>query len=199
MTKHEDTYSKETALIRWGMHLTFLYMVISIIKLSIMAFNESARPVFFSLEIEFFRYLRTFHWGLPIILLFCYTGWIYMRKVLNNPMWRVIGWFFSLTIFTSLSTYVIISYLNRSWDTSDPEEHAVLVLDKPGQTESFGKRSYVVYVENWRDDSIFGDEVGINIRKADYFPLVEGESKITLYTRRGFFGCEWLESYSVAK
>lgn len=82
--------------------------------------------------------------------------------------------------------------LNGYLDSSEIAHHRARVLWKSEST-SDNSTTYYAHVESWRGS---GTEK-IRINHAEYLAIRENQTKLTLDTKSGRFGFEWLEKYGV--
>ncbi len=99
-----------------------------------------------------------------------------------------------LLILSQTFSYGLISAINGWQDNSEPSLHTVKILNK--RTVSGRKRitRYYAVVESWRAQ---GHNLSIQIKSREYQNLNPGTDQLTVITKPGRLGFEWLVSYGM--
>lgn len=87
-----------------------------------------------------------------------------------------------------------IFYMNRYWDVSEVAGHEVLVVEKKTQRQKNNTR-YLLVTKSWRDEK---QTKALVTNQAFYDWVRPNQTRLVVYTKRGFFNHEWLVSFEAA-
>jgi hypothetical protein len=125
--------------------------------------------------------------SLPLLVLFTWFS-IRLLKGRSSSHRELIAVFFIALFAFPLAGFGYSGFLNGVLDDSSPAVHQVLVLNKYYK-RSKNKYSYYAVVNSWRKQE---SEEKLRISKSFYNYLQPGSSTITITTKPGKFGFEWI-------
>jgi hypothetical protein len=130
--------------------------------------------------------------AIPALLVFC---WLCFTRLRGNP--DAHGHMLGLT-FLGLSAFLVLGFggvcfLNGHLDRSLAVPHSALVVNKYF-TKSKNNYTYHLDLSSWRSDQETEDQT---VSRTFYDKMVPNESRLTITTRAGRFGFEWVESLRV--
>jgi len=128
--------------------------------------------------------------SLPLFVLFTWFS-IRLLKGRSSSHRELIAVFFIALFAFPLAGFGYRSFLNGALDDSPPAVHRVLVLDKY-YSRSKSSYSYYARVKSWRKT---GTNEKLRVSKSSYNYLQPGSSTITITTKPGKFGFEWIVEF----
>jgi hypothetical protein len=127
--------------------------------------------------------------SVPLFILFTWFSF-HLLKGRSSSHRELIGvFFFSLFVFP-LAGNCFNTFFNGALDLSPPEAHRVAVLQKK-TVRSDGENSYYAVVRSWREDTAEPTEK-LEVSRRLYQSLEPGSSFMTITTKPGAFGFEWI-------
>lgn len=112
------------------------------------------------------------------------------RPYVSTPL--ILRWFYNFVLTIILAGWVSVSISNKCWDQSLSQEHKVWVLSK-AKGHGKGGDYYNIHISSWNDQ---GTVHKLTVTLKEYTQIREGQSFL-ITTRRGFWGLEWIERYSI--
>jgi hypothetical protein len=132
-------------------------------------------------------FVDSLKFSLPLLVLFTWFS-IRLLKGRSSSHRELIAVFFIALFAFPLAGFGYSGFLNGVLDDSSPAVHQVLVLNKYYK-RSKNKYSYYAVVNSWRKQE---SEEKLRISKSLYNYLQPGSSTITITTKPGKFGFEWI-------
>jgi len=132
-------------------------------------------------------FVDSLKFSLPLLVLFTWFS-IRLLKGRSSSHRELIAVFFIALFAFPLAGFGYMGFLNGALDDSPPAVHLVIVLNKYYKSS---KNSYTYYavVKSWRKP---GSTERLRIKKSFYNYLKPDSSSITITTRPGKFGFEWI-------
>jgi hypothetical protein len=138
-------------------------------------------------------FLNSLLFSTPLFFLFTWFS-VHLLKGRSTSHRELIGIFlFSLVVFPVAGKGYNI-FFNGVLDHGPPEIHRVAVLQK-NTVRADGDESYYAVVQSWREDTVEPTEK-LEISRDLYQSLEPGSSTMTITTKPGAFGFEWLVRYA---
>jgi uncharacterized membrane protein YidH (DUF202 family) len=132
-------------------------------------------------------FVDSLKFSLPLLVLFTWFS-IRLLKGRSSSHRELIAVFFISLFAFPLAGFGYRGFLNGALDDSPPAVHQVIVLNKYYK-RSKNKYSYYAVVNSWRKPE---SEEKLRISKSFYNYLEPGSSTITVKTKPGKFGFEWI-------
>lgn len=145
---------------------------------------DAWRPVFGSLIVS-----------IPLLAVYMWMAIRWIRGRADSH--RELSMVFAVSVFAFVIGGIAFGiFLNGMFDISKPASHTVRIIDK--YEDKKGKKratGHYVIVKSWRDR----DSEEIRVKRREYPKITPGKSKITVSTKPGLFGYEWIEEYKIGK
>jgi hypothetical protein len=132
-------------------------------------------------------FVDSLKFSLPLLVLFIWFS-IRLLKGRSSSHRELIAVFFIALFAFPLAGFGYRGFLNGALDDSPPAVHQVIVLNKYYK-RSKNKYSYYAVVNSWRKPE---SEEKLRVSKSFYNYLQPGSSTITITTKPGKFGFEWI-------
>ncbi len=135
-------------------------------------------------------FLYSLKFSIPFMLLF---GWLALHLLKGRSTSHVeliVVWIISFIAFP-LGTAGYVIYFNGALDKSDPVVHEARVVHKY-YSRSKNSYSYYAQLESWRENR---DVEKIKVSKKFYNNLTPGDSTMTITTKKGELGFEWIVGF----
>lgn len=175
----------------WQRKLTGLYVFASLATLIGIAGLIAGLTAFTPLDPGRI-FLQSLRWTVPAMLLFCWLAYILLRGN-SDAHGHMLG-----LIFLSLSAFLMLgfggtTFLNGYLDRSEAVPHSTRVVHKY-YTKSKNNYTYHLELSSWRRDRETENQT---VSRSFYEKMVPNESRLTVISRAGRFGFEWIESLRV--
>lgn len=135
-------------------------------------------------------FVNSLQYSLPLFVLFTWFS-IHLLKGRSSSHRELIAVFFISLFGFPLAGFGYNGYLNGALDENPPSVHEVLVVKKY-YSKSKNNYSYYARVESWRNAETT-ERLGVS--KRYYKSLQPGRSVITVTTKPGRFGFEWIVGF----
>lgn len=135
-------------------------------------------------------FVNSLQYSLPLFVLFTWFS-IHLLKGRSSSHRELIAVFFICLLGFPLAGFGYNGYLNGALDDNPPAVHEVLVVNKY-YSKSKNSYSYYARVESWREAETT-EKLGVS--KKYYNSLQPGTSVITVTTKPGKFGFEWIVGF----
>jgi hypothetical protein len=132
-------------------------------------------------------FVDSLKFSLPLLVLFTWFS-IRLLKGRSSSHRELIAVFFIALFAFPLAGFGYSGFLNGALDDSSPAVHQVMVLNKYYK-RSKNKNTYYAVVKSWRKPEAAEK---LRISKSFYNYLQPGSSMITIKTKPGKFGFEWI-------
>jgi hypothetical protein len=133
--------------------------------------------------------LHSLKFSLPLLVLFTWLS-LHLLKGRSSSHRELIAVFLISLFAFPLAAIGYDTFLNGALDDGPPAVHQVMVIKKY-YTKKKSNFSYYAIVQSWREKS--GEKLKISRRFYDY--LNPGSSRITITTKPGKFGFEWIVEF----
>jgi len=135
-------------------------------------------------------FVNSLQYSLPLFVLFTWFS-IHLLKGRSSSHRELITVFFICLFGFPLAGFGFNGYLNGVLDENPPAVHEVLVVNKY-YSKSKNSYSYYARVESWREPE---STEKLKVSKSYYNSLQPGTSVITITTKPGKFGFEWIVDF----
>ncbi|MCP5102960.1 MAG: hypothetical protein GY950_06265 [bacterium] len=126
-------------------------------------------------------------YSVPLFLLFTWIA-LHLLKGRSSSHRELIAVFFIALFGFPLAGFGYRTYLNGALDTAPPAVHEVMVVKKY-YSKSKNSYSYYAVVESWRENR---NTERLGISKRFYNSLTPRSSTLTITTKPGKFGYQWI-------
>jgi len=136
--------------------------------------------------------LDSLNYSVPILIMTVWLMIILLRGRANSHIDFIV--IFSFNLFAvPFSTVGAMYYINGSQDNTPVTTHEKVIHHKYYRSDKNNK-TYYVSVKSWRGGV---DVENIRVNRAAWQQTNVNNSKISLSTRNGYLGYEWLQSYTL--
>lgn len=135
-------------------------------------------------------FVNSLQYSLPLFVLFTWFS-IHLLKGRSSSHRELIAVFFIALFGFPVAGFGYTGYLNGSLDDNPPAVHDALVVNKY-YSKSKNKYSYYARVDSWRETDTTEK---LKVSKGYYDSLQPGKSVITVTTKPGKYGFEWIVDY----
>ena len=134
-------------------------------------------------------FVKSITYSVPLLVLFAWIS-LQLLKGRSSSHWELTTVFLISLFAFPLAGFGYAAFFNGAFDQGSPELHRVNVINKKYSHNKNGYTYYAV-VNSWRENSAEKTE-DIRVSKGLYNSLQPGSSTMTVTTKPGKFGFEWI-------